>query len=338
MKKNANKEPIKIKVNTKSTGYEFSSGAFSQVILPALEAMTPGFMDRCGSTVVEVTSNNIRTDLTNIADSSLIRLKVTDSTGDTGEATVHVYLHKHSMLVQGSTLLAGVPVWRVCSDLYLTPTLETSIKSKARLISTSNSAITRKASHMLDCNRCKAPLKGGKGTSCQLCGNSFHFSCTDNKHKKKALTQKEAAWVCGSCRAGPASSQPSTASLHAPISPAVIHIQRTGPDDAEQAEVLTAGGGRALLSLPDSSCRDTGRLLAGDGDNSVLERIAGGWGQYPSLEVGGSNSQSSGSFPGETVPNLLMSSDAASPRAPWKIPGRRPSSSVTNAAHNSRER
>ena len=119
MKKNAERDPMKIIFNSKSTGYKFSSGTFSEVILPALQAMTPGFTDSRGGIIVEVTSSTIRTDLINIADSSLIRIKVSNSAGLTGEATVHLYLHNHSMLVQGSTSLDGIPVWKVCSDWYL---------------------------------------------------------------------------------------------------------------------------------------------------------------------------------------------------------------------------
>ena len=46
-----------------------------------------------------------------------------------------------------------------------------------------------------------------------------------------------------------------------------------------------------------------------DNTNTLVPVTAGGWGQYPSQEVRGSNTQSSGSVPGETVLQLLMSSD-----------------------------
>ena len=72
---------------------------------------------------------------------------------------------------------------------------------------------------MLNCNKCSAPLKGGKGIICHLCKKSFHFSCTDNRHKKKALSQKEISWVCNSCWASPASpanQPPQTTNLSLP--------------------------------------------------------------------------------------------------------------------------
>ena len=91
MKKNAIWNPIKIKMKDDCASYEFSSGAFSMVILPALEAMTPGVKHTHGLTTIEVISNTIRTDLINIADSSLITVKVSNDNGEEGEAVVHVY-------------------------------------------------------------------------------------------------------------------------------------------------------------------------------------------------------------------------------------------------------
>ena len=206
MKKNADKKPIKIKINSDSIFFEFSSGSFSQVILPALEAMTEGLTDARGGTTVEVISNNIRTDLINIADSSLLRLKVSNDIGESNEVVVHVYLHKHTMLVQGSSSMAGMPTWKFYSNTYLTPILEASIIAKEREIIASNAAITRKVGQMTSCTKCSTSLKSGNGITCNLCKKSFHLSCTDNKHKKKTLSQKEITWVCIKCRASPPSS------------------------------------------------------------------------------------------------------------------------------------
>ena len=203
MKKNADRPPIKIKNNKDCIGYEFSSGAFSQVILPALEAMKAGFKDSRGDTNVEISSNNIRSDLINIADSSLIKIQVKKDS-EKAEATVHVYLHRQSMLVQGHHCIAGIPAWKVISDDYLTPMLEANIMAKEIEIGESNAAITRKVKQVTNCTKCRAPLKSNKGLACQLCGDNFHISCTDQGPKKKALSQKEISWVCGRCRVRPA--------------------------------------------------------------------------------------------------------------------------------------
>ena len=297
MKKNAVKNPMKIKVDQDCICYEFSSGSFSQVILPALEAMTVGLKDTRGETTVEVISNTIRTDLINIADSTLLRLNISYKDHEVCEAVVHVYLHKHTMMVQGSSIIAGMPVWNFYASTYLTPMLDANMLAKNSMICASNEAITRKIGLMFNCNKCSAPLKGGKGLSCKLCCKSFHVSCTDNKHKKKAVTQKELSWVCLRCRASSptSSSQPS---LQASSPKASTSSLSSGFDAllSEAGDVEALGYNLSSLSLSEAS------------SNS-----ADSWEQYPPSE--GSIPQSVGSLTGQSVVSLISANPApASPQ------------------------
>ena len=75
--------------------------------------------------------------------------------------------------------------------------------AKESEIFASNAEITRKVSQMFTCTKCSASLESGKEISCQLCSKNFHVSCTDNKHKKEALSPKEMPWVCNMCRVRP---------------------------------------------------------------------------------------------------------------------------------------
>ena len=201
MMKNSNKNPMKIKVNQESQGYQFSAGAFSEVILPALQDMAPGTFDHCNDTTIEVISNTKRVDLVNTPDSNLIITKISTKDGEEAVSTTHVYFHNHSMLVQGTTLIAGVPVWKMHCDTYLTPLLEQIIVEKQNLIYEANDNIARKATNMLKCTKCSVSLKGEKGLHCTVCEKPFHINCTDAKHRKKALTEKDRRWVCVPCKA-----------------------------------------------------------------------------------------------------------------------------------------
>ena len=128
MMKNSNKNPMKIKVNQESQGYQFSAGAFSQVILPALQEMEPGTFDHCKDTTIEVISNTKRVDLVNVPDSNVIITKISTIGGEEAVTTIHVFLHNHSMLVQGTSLLARIPVGRCTATLTSPPYWTTSLR------------------------------------------------------------------------------------------------------------------------------------------------------------------------------------------------------------------
>ena len=128
MMKNSSKNPMKIKVNQESQGYQFSAGAFSEVILPALQDMAPGTFDHCKDTTIEVISNTKRVDLVNTPDSNLIITKISTKGGEEAVSTTHVYFHNHSMLVQGTSLLARIPVGRCTATLTSPPYWTTSLR------------------------------------------------------------------------------------------------------------------------------------------------------------------------------------------------------------------
>ena len=266
MTKQSKKAPIKAIIRSESMKFEFSSGAFSEVILPLMLGMKVGDLSVNDQVEIEILSNEQRNDLIETPDSNLIRVEVRSKSGEKAHVTIHVYLQTQGILIQGTQTFHGVPIWRYFCNTYLAPLLVSVINSKEAEIASASAEIARKARDKLNCSKCRVGLRQTGAVDCKICEKKFHKKCTDSKHMKN-LTEKEHVWVCPPCRSTPASASTppvspalipphSLTALYSPPSPqelaapTMLAIRRTAPADLEQAAVLAPGGGPALLTLP----------------------------------------------------------------------------------------
>ena len=120
LSKQSMKKPMTLKPNKTCMTIQFSAGAYSEVILPLMLSLIAGNSDECGETKIYVDSNEPRADRLGNPDSNILRATMS-TTDERAEVTVHFYLHRQTMLVQGEKTFKGLPVWMYFCQHYLTP-------------------------------------------------------------------------------------------------------------------------------------------------------------------------------------------------------------------------
>ena len=105
MTKQSKKAPIKAIICSESMKFEFSSGAFSEVILPLMLGMKLGDLSVNDDIEIEIKENVQRKDLIETPDSSLIRVEVRNKSGEKADVTINIYLQKQGIIIQGTQKL-----------------------------------------------------------------------------------------------------------------------------------------------------------------------------------------------------------------------------------------